>query len=175
MYVCTHVHTYDSGARAARRTAAQADGGRACRGAARCGYSKGTQTRVLNKGTQRVLKRGYSTKGTQPRVLNQGYSTKGTQPRVLNRGYSTEGTQPRVLNQGCSTKGTQKGTQPRVLRGARNGYSKGYSQQRRNAFGCLRQSSSEMGGQRSAALCTLGVWLVLATGACVGLESISID
>jgi hypothetical protein len=79
---------------AARRTAAQADGGRACTCAAR--------------------------KGTQPRVLKPGCSTKGTQPRVLKQAL-TKATQSRVLNQGCSNNGTHKGysnAAAKVLSGA---------------------------------------------------------
>jgi hypothetical protein len=59
---------------AARRPAARADGGRACRGAARTG-------------TQRVLKQGWSKKGTR-----KGYSKQGTQNRVLKIGFSKQGT-----------------------------------------------------------------------------------
>jgi hypothetical protein len=63
---------------AARRTAAQADGGRACTGKAR-------------KGTQRVLEKGYS-KGVLKRVLEQG-THQGTQKAVLKRGPQKRGPQ----------------------------------------------------------------------------------
>jgi hypothetical protein len=50
------VRTYDSGARAARQTAARADGGRACTGAARWGYSKRVLIQGYSRCTQTVLR-----------------------------------------------------------------------------------------------------------------------
>ena len=110
-HICTRMLPTALAGGAARRTAAQADGGRACRGAAHEGYSRGTQTSVL--------KPGYSNKGT--------HSSGETPPAACGRIRRIDGGQCAavlctlgvwqyvsgthgVLKPGCSNKGTQKGT-----------------------------------------------------------------
>ncbi len=85
------------------------------------------------KGYSRMVLRGYS----------EGYSQGTHMGTHMGTGRGTGRGTRRVLS-GYS-KGTQMGFQTRVLNGHSEGYSKvvlkGYSQQRRKCFGCLRQYS----------------------------------
>jgi hypothetical protein len=97
--MCTRIMPTALAGGAARRTAAQADGGRAGTATAHKGtqrvFKHGCSKRVLKKGTQKGYSKrdakGYA-KGYSKRVLEKGCSKKGYSNSGTRKGHSKRGT-----------------------------------------------------------------------------------